>query len=163
MIGSLSELNALRELDADVVLFRVLSKPFDCDDIGLNGDRELKRLLEEKRKKYKKTIFDPLYRQKKQQLKKAIMMRENSIKEKKEYKATLVKAINENLAFMSNTVLRDSIDETMRLIAVQEAKAELVKKSVMQTLESEEDIDSFEEFVSEESDIPDDEFDDDES
>ncbi|CEP22322.1 hypothetical protein BN1211_2660 [Cyberlindnera jadinii] len=151
VIGSLSELNALPELDADVVLFRVLSKLFDCDDIGLNGDRELKRLLEEKRKKYKKTMFDLLYRQKKQDLKKEIMM------------PTLVEAINENLAFMSNTVLRDSVAETMRLIAGQEAKAESLKKSVMQILESEEDIDSFEESVSEESDIPDDEFDHDES
>ncbi|ODV72680.1 uncharacterized protein CYBJADRAFT_168224, partial [Cyberlindnera jadinii NRRL Y-1542] len=154
VIESLSELNVLPELDVDVVLFRVLSKLFDCDDIGLNGDRELKRLLEEKRKKYKKTVFEPLYKQKKHQLKKAIMMRENAIKEKKEYKATLVKAINENLAFMSNTKLRDSIIETMRLIAEQEAKAESLKKSVMKTLESQEDIDSFEEFVSEESDIP---------
>ena len=69
MIGSLSELDALLELDADFVLFRVLSKLFDCDDIGLNGDRELKQLLEEKRKKYKKTIFHLLYYRKSKTLK----------------------------------------------------------------------------------------------
>lgn len=129
VIESLSELNALPELDADVVLFRVLSKLFDCDDIGLNGDMELKRLVEEKRKKYKKTIFEPLYRQKKQDLKKVIKMRQSSIKMKKKYKATLVKAVNEGLAIVGNTELRDSIAETMRLIAEQQAKVEGVKKA----------------------------------
>lgn len=52
-IESLSELNVLPQLDGDVVAFRVLSKLFDCDDIGLNSDKELKRLVEEKRKNYK--------------------------------------------------------------------------------------------------------------
>ncbi|ODV75153.1 uncharacterized protein CYBJADRAFT_165906 [Cyberlindnera jadinii NRRL Y-1542] len=85
--------------------------------------------------------------------KKSIHERTEFNQGEKKYKATLVEAINENLAFMSNTVLRDSVAETMRLIAGQEAKAE----------KSEEDIDSFEESVSEESDIPDDEFDHDES
>ena len=89
------------------------------------------------------------------------MMREKSIKEKKEYKATLVKAINESLTLMSNTESRDSIAETLPLIAEQKARAELVKKSVVKILELQEGMDSFEEFVSEESDIPDNEFDDD--